>query len=90
LPRSGSSRGGLRFTIHQQFSAKNGRMTDENTLTLRQIDGARGDLYAISEEIEVLKVQLARLPSRAYVSRTVLMATASIWALIGVLALVVR
>jgi len=65
-------------------------MTDENTLTLRQIDGARGDLYAISEEIEVLKVQLARLPSRAYVSRTVLMATASIWALIGVLALVVR
>ena len=69
---------------------KNERMAGEHTFTLRQIDGARGDLYAISEEIEVLKMQLARLPSRAYVSRTVLMATASIWALIGAVALVVR
>jgi hypothetical protein len=65
-------------------------MADEHTLTWHQIDGTRGDLYAISEEIEVLKMQLAQLPIRAYVSRTVLMATASIWALIGVLALVVR
>jgi hypothetical protein len=80
----------LRFTIPQQFFCKNGRMADENTLTLRQIDGARGDLHAISEEIEVLKMQLAQLPSRAYVSRTVLMATASIWALIGAVALAVR
>jgi hypothetical protein len=38
-------------------------------------------------------MQLARLPSPAYVSRTVLMATASIWALNwrgGAVALVVR
>jgi hypothetical protein len=65
-------------------------MEDGRTLTSQQIDGARDDLYAISEEIEILKMQLAQLPRRAYVSRTVLMATASIWALIGAVALVVR
>jgi hypothetical protein len=52
-------------------------------LTLRQIDGARGDLYAISDEIAALKLQIARLPSRAYVSRLALMATATVWALIA-------
>jgi len=64
--------------------------SDEYPLTLRQIDGARGDIYAIADELETVKMMLARLPSRAYLSRTILMATASIWALIGVLALVVR
>jgi hypothetical protein len=58
-------------------------MADEYNLTLRQIDGARGDLYAIADELETVKLMLARLPSRAYVSRIVLMATASIWALLG-------
>jgi hypothetical protein len=34
-----------------------------------------------------MKVQHARLPPRAYFSRTLLMATASIWTLLGALAL---
>jgi hypothetical protein len=34
-----------------------------------------------------MKAQLARLPTRAYFSRTLLMATASIWMLLGALAL---
>jgi hypothetical protein len=61
-------------------------MSDEHALTLRQIDQARGDLYAIADELEFLKAQLARLPTRAYFSRTLLMATASIW-MLGALAL---
>jgi hypothetical protein len=48
---------------------------------------ARGDLYAIQDEIECVKAQLARLPTRAYFNRTLLMATASIWALLGAVAL---
>jgi len=40
------------------------RMSDEHTLALRQVDQARGDLYAIADDIEFLKVQLARLPTR--------------------------
>jgi hypothetical protein len=62
-------------------------MSDQHARTLREIGGARGDLYAIADEIEVVKMQLAWLPSRAYLSRTLLMATASIWALIGAAAL---
>jgi hypothetical protein len=34
-----------------------------------------------------MKAQLARPPTRAYFSRTLLMATASIWTLLGALAL---
>ena len=59
-------------------------MPDYNHFTLRQIDQARGDLYAIADEIEALKVQIAGLPSRGYVSRLALMATATVWALIAV------
>ena len=58
-------------------------MPDERSLTLRQVDQARGDLYAIADDLELLKVQLARLPTCAYFSRTLLMATASVWALFG-------
>jgi hypothetical protein len=64
-------------------------MPDEHALTLRQIDQTRGDLYAIQDEIECMKVQLARLPTRAYFTRTLLMATESIWTLLGALALLV-
>jgi hypothetical protein len=63
-------------------------MPDDNQLTLRQIDGARGDLYTIADEIEALKLQIAGLPSRAYVSRLALMATATVWALISAVAMV--
>lgn len=66
---------------------QNVRMRDEHSLTLRRIDQARGDLYAIADDLDFLKAQLARLPNRAYVGRTVLMATASTWALVGAVAL---
>jgi len=59
----------------------------EQRLTLRQVDQARGDLYAIADELEFLNVQLAALPDRAYVSRLALMATGSVWALIATVAL---
>jgi hypothetical protein len=62
-------------------------MSDRHPLTLRQIDQARGDLYAIADDLDFLKVQIAQLPTRAYFCRTLLMATASIWALIGVVVL---
>ena len=58
-------------------------MPDDRQFTLRQIDQARGDLYAIADELEVLKLQIAQLPSRSYVSRLALMATGTVWALIG-------
>jgi hypothetical protein len=46
-------------------------------LTLRQADAARADLYAIHDELDFIKVQLARLPTRRDMARV---------ALIGVLA----
>jgi hypothetical protein len=58
------------------------RMSDERSLTLRQTDQARGDLYAIADELEVVKMQLSQLGPMAdprLPLRTVLMATASIW-----------
>ena len=60
---------------------------DDRQFTLCQIDQARGDLYAIADELEVLKVQIAQLPSRSYVSRLALMATDTVWALIATVAL---
>jgi endonuclease YncB( thermonuclease family) len=54
---------------------------------LRQIDQARGDLYAIADELEVLKLQIAHLPSRSYVSRRAQTATGTVWALIATVAL---
>jgi hypothetical protein len=64
-------------------------MPDDHQFALRQIDQARGDLYGIADEIEALKLQIAGLPTRAYVSRVALMATGTVWALIAVVALMV-
>jgi hypothetical protein len=72
------------------FCWHNVHMPDDYSLPLRQIDGIRGDLYAISEELVVTKLMLARLPTRAYLCRTLLLAMASIWALIGAVVLLVR
>ena len=59
-------------------------MPDQYPFTLHEIAGARGELHAIADELEVVKLQLTRLPSRAFICSTVLMATASLWAaLIG-------
>ena len=59
----------------------------ERRLTLRQADQARDDFAAILDELEFVKSQLARLPTRAYVSRMALMATCSLSALIAAVAL---
>jgi hypothetical protein len=50
-------------------------------------DQARDDFAAILDELEFVKEQLARLPTRAYVSRMALMATCSLSALIAAVAL---
>jgi len=64
-------------------------MPDDRQFTLRQIDQARGDLYGIADDLELLKVQLARLSTRAYISRLAIMATGTVWALIGSVAVIV-
>jgi len=62
-------------------------MADEHTLTLRQTDQARTDFALIEEHLDFISGQLARVPTRAYLCRTLLVATASVWALIAVLLL---
>jgi hypothetical protein len=47
-------------------------MPDEHTLTLRQIDQPRGDLYASPTNLEFVKAQLARIPTRKELARTAL------------------
>ena len=42
---------------------------------------------ALESHLEIVMGQLARLPTRAYVYRTVLLAAASVWALLAVLLL---
>jgi hypothetical protein len=60
-------------------------MPDQNILTLRQADQARTDFALIN--LEFLASQLARLPTRAYLCRMLLLSTASIWALLAILLL---
>ena len=47
-------------------------MHDERALTLRQIDQARGDLYAISDDLAFIQLQLSRLPTRKEQARNTL------------------
>jgi hypothetical protein len=49
-------------------------MPDERPFTLRQIDQARGDLYTIADDLEFIKSQLARLPTRKELAQTALLA----------------
>jgi hypothetical protein len=44
-------------------------MLSERPLTLRQVDQARGDLYAIADDLDFIKSQLARVPTRKEMSR---------------------
>ena len=48
------------------------------TLTLRQADQARTDFALIEDQLEFIMGQLARVPTRAYLCRTLLLATASV------------
>jgi hypothetical protein len=63
-------------------------MPDEHTLTLRQADQARTDFALIEDQLEFIMGQLARVPTRAYLCRTQLLATASVWALLVTILLI--
>jgi hypothetical protein len=65
-------------------------MAEIHTLALLQADKARADFYAIESEIEVIQKQLARVPTRAYLARVLFLATASIWACMAVILLLMR
>ena len=47
-------------------------MPDDHPLSLCQIGQIRGGLYAIRDELEGVKAQLGRLPTRSYLARTAL------------------
>ena len=47
-------------------------MPDEHQLTLRQADQARADFYAIQDELDFVKAQLAPIPTRKELARTAL------------------
>jgi hypothetical protein len=55
--------------------------------TLRQADQARGDLGTLLDELDFVKWQLSRLPTRAYLCRMLLVATASVWVMLSAAAL---
>jgi hypothetical protein len=63
-------------------------MSDDRHVTLRQTDQARTDFALIEDQLEFVMDQLARVPTRAYLCRTVLLATASVWALLAVVLLI--
>src|SRR6267378_164374 len=44
-------------------------MPDEDQLSLRQADQIRGDLYGLQDDLDFIKLQLARLPTRHEVWR---------------------
>jgi hypothetical protein len=78
------------FTFAERFSAKNVRMNDEYPLQLRQADAARTDFALLEQHLEFLDRRIARLPTRGYLCRTVLLATASLWALLAAVLLLLR
>jgi hypothetical protein len=49
-------------------------MPDEHSLTLHQADRARTDFAAIADDLDFVKAQLARLPTRKELARTALLA----------------
>ena len=59
----------------------------ERRVALCQADQARADFAAILDELECLKWQLARIPSRAWLGRMLLIGFGSLWAICGALAL---
>jgi len=57
----------------------------EYRLALRQADKAREDFAILLDELDFLKLQLSRLPTRAWLSRMWLIGLASVWALLAVI-----
>ena len=76
-------------TVYDRSTAfcQNVRMPNEYPLALRQADEARTDFALIEDHLEAITGQLARVPTRAYLCRMLLLATASIWALLALLLL---
>ena len=60
----------------------NVHMHDGNSFTLRQIDLARADFAAIADDLDFLKAQLARLPTRKEIARMALFSTLTTAALV--------
>jgi hypothetical protein len=59
----------------------------EYRLTLRQADQAREDFAIILHELDFVKSQLSRLPTRAWLSRMALLGFGSLWASLAVIPL---
>ena len=59
-------------------------------LAVRQADQARSDFSAIESDLRFVMSQLVQLPTRAYLCRMLLVSTASLWALLGAVALWLR
>jgi hypothetical protein len=57
-------------------------MPDDNTLTLQQADQARADFAGIEDDLDFIKAQLARLPTRKELARAALLATLTTAALV--------
>jgi len=57
----------------------------ESHLALRQADKAREDFAILLDELDFLKLQLSRLPTRAWFSRMWLIGLASLWVLLAVI-----
>jgi hypothetical protein len=58
---------------------------DPEYLTRRQADQAREDFATLLDELDFLKMQLSRVPTRRWLSRMALISFASIWALLALL-----
>ena len=52
-------------------------------LALRQAHQAREDFAIILDELDFVKAQLSRLPTRAWLSRMALIGFGSVWALLA-------
>lgn len=57
-------------------------MPDEYPLTLRQSDQARADFAAITDDLDSIKAQLARIPTRQELARLVLLGALATAALV--------
>jgi hypothetical protein len=49
---------------------RNVHMSEENPFTLHKVDLARADFYAIADDLDFVKAQLARIPTRKELART--------------------
>ena len=57
-------------------------MLDEYPLNLRQADQARADFAAITDDLDSIKAQLARIPTRKELARLVLLGALATAALV--------